>query len=68
MLVNPNIGAQIRPSYHAVLILQIDRDFNYRCKMFKVACLVDPRRTVGTPQKFGLEGPRTTLPAQHYLS
>jgi hypothetical protein len=36
--------------------------------MFKVTCLVDPRRTVGTPRKFGLESPRTTVPAQHYLS
>jgi hypothetical protein len=68
MLVNSNIGAQIRPSYHAVLILQIDREFNYRCKMFKMTYLVDPRRTVGTPQRFGLEGPRTTVPAQRYLS
>jgi hypothetical protein len=36
--------------------------------MFKVTCLIDPRRTVGTPRKFGLEGPRTTVPVQHYLS
>jgi hypothetical protein len=35
--------------------------------MFKVTCLVDLRRTVGTPQKFGLEGPRTTVLAQRYL-
>jgi hypothetical protein len=35
--------------------------------MFKVTCLVDPRRTVGTPQKFGLKGPRTMVPAQRYL-
>jgi hypothetical protein len=68
MLVNPNIGEQIRPSYHAVLILQNREKNNYRCNMFKVTCLVDPRRTVGTPQKFGLENPRTTVPAQCYLS
>jgi hypothetical protein len=67
MLVNPNIGAQIRRSYHVVLILQIDREFNYRGKMFKVTCLVDPRRTVGTPRRFGLEGPLTTVPTQCYL-
>jgi hypothetical protein len=35
--------------------------------MFKVTCIVDPRRTVGTPQKFGLESPRTTAPAQESL-
>jgi hypothetical protein len=35
--------------------------------MFKVTCLVDPRRIAGTPQKLDLEGPRTTVPAQHYL-
>jgi hypothetical protein len=32
--------------------------------MFKVTCLVDPRRIVGTPRKLGLEGPRTTVLAQ----
>jgi hypothetical protein len=32
--------------------------------MFKVTCLVDLRRTVGTSRKFGLEGPRPTVPAQ----
>jgi hypothetical protein len=36
--------------------------------MFKVTCLVDLRRTIGTPRKFGLEGPRTAVPAQRYLS
>jgi hypothetical protein len=36
--------------------------------MFKVTCIVDPRRTVGTPQKYGLESPRTMVLAQHYLS
>jgi hypothetical protein len=36
--------------------------------MFKVTCLVDPRRIVGTPRKFGLEGPRTMVSAQRYLS
>jgi hypothetical protein len=36
--------------------------------MFKVTCLVDTQRTIGTPRKFGLEGPRTTVPAQRYLS
>jgi hypothetical protein len=69
MLVNPNIGAHIRPSYHAVLILQNrEKKNNYRCNMIKVTCLIDPRRTIGTPRKFGLEGPRTMVPAQRYLS
>jgi hypothetical protein len=36
--------------------------------MFKVTCLVGPRRMVGTPRKFGLESPRTMVPAQCYLS
>jgi hypothetical protein len=36
--------------------------------MFKVTCLVDPRRIVGIPRKFGLEGPRTMISAQCYLS
>jgi hypothetical protein len=36
--------------------------------MFKVTCLVDLRRIVGTPQKFDLESPRTTVLAQCYLS
>jgi hypothetical protein len=36
--------------------------------MFEVTFLVDPRRTVGTPRKFGLEGPRTMVLAQRYLS
>jgi hypothetical protein len=35
--------------------------------MFKEACLVDPRRTAGTPQKLDLEGPRIMVPAQRYL-
>jgi hypothetical protein len=35
--------------------------------MFKETCLVDPRRTVGTPRKLGLEGPWTTVSAQRYL-
>jgi hypothetical protein len=35
--------------------------------MFKETCLVDPRRTAGTPRKLGLEGPRTTVPVQRYL-
>jgi hypothetical protein len=35
--------------------------------MFKVTCLVDLQKIVGTPQKLGLEGPRTTVPAQRYL-
>jgi hypothetical protein len=50
MLVNPNIGAQIRPSYHAVLILQIDRENNYRCKMFKVTCLIALKRKDRRPR------------------
>jgi hypothetical protein len=29
--------------------------------MFKVTCLVDLRRTVGTPRKFDLESLRTTV-------
>jgi hypothetical protein len=36
--------------------------------MFKVTCLVDPRRTVGTAQKFGLESPRKMVSTQCYLS
>jgi hypothetical protein len=35
--------------------------------MFKETCLVDPRRTAGTPRKLGIEGPRTTVPVQCYL-
>jgi hypothetical protein len=36
--------------------------------MFKVTCLVAPRRKVGTPRKLGLVSPRKTVPAQCYLS
>jgi hypothetical protein len=36
--------------------------------MFKVTCLVDPRRKVGTPQKLALESPRKTVSTQHHLS
>jgi hypothetical protein len=36
--------------------------------MFKVTCLVDPRRRVGTPRKLGLGSPQKTVPAQRYLS
>jgi hypothetical protein len=35
--------------------------------MFKVTYLVDLGRTVGTLRKLGLDGPRTTVPAQRYL-
>jgi hypothetical protein len=58
ILVNPNIGAQNRPFYHAVLILQ-NRGNTHRCSMFKVTHLVDPRRKVGTPRTLGLESPQT---------
>jgi hypothetical protein len=36
--------------------------------MFKVTYLVDPRRTVGTPQKLGLGSSQKMVPAQRYLS
>jgi hypothetical protein len=36
--------------------------------MFKVTCLVDPRRKVGTPRKHGLESPQRIALAQRYLS
>jgi hypothetical protein len=36
--------------------------------MFKVTCLVDPQRKVGTPRKLGLQSPRRTAPTQRYLS
>jgi hypothetical protein len=32
--------------------------------MFKETCHIDPRRTAGTPQKLGLEGPQTTVMVQ----
>jgi hypothetical protein len=35
--------------------------------MFKVTCLVDPRRKVGTPRKLGLESPQKIVLAQCYL-
>jgi hypothetical protein len=46
---------------------RIEREIHYRCNMFKETCLVDPRRTAGTPRKLGIEGPRTTVPTQRYL-
>jgi hypothetical protein len=36
--------------------------------MFKVTCLVDPRRTVTTPRKLGLGNPQKMVLAQCYLS
>jgi hypothetical protein len=36
--------------------------------MFKVTCLVDPRRKVGTPRKLGPESPQKFVVAQRYLS
>jgi hypothetical protein len=36
--------------------------------MFKVTCLVDPRRKVGTPRKLGLESPQKMVPTQRHLS
>jgi hypothetical protein len=36
-------------------------------QMFKVTCLVDPRRKVGTPRKLGLESPQKIVLAQCYL-
>jgi hypothetical protein len=35
--------------------------------MFKVACLVDPQRKVGTPRKLGPESPQKLVLAQRYL-
>jgi hypothetical protein len=67
ILVNPNIGAHNRPFYYSVLILQ-NRGNTHRRNMFKVTCLVDPRRKVGTPRKLHLESPRRMAPTQHYLS
>jgi hypothetical protein len=57
ILVDLNISAKIRPSYHAVIILQ-NRGNIHRSNMFKVTCLVDPRRKVGTPRKLGLKSPQ----------
>jgi hypothetical protein len=67
IIVDLNIGALIRPSYHTVLILQ-NRGNIHRCNMFKVTCLVDPHEKVGTPRKLGLESPQKMVPAQRYLS
>jgi hypothetical protein len=36
--------------------------------MFKVTCLVDPWRKVGTPQKLGFESPKKIVLAQRYIS
>jgi hypothetical protein len=36
--------------------------------MFKVTCLFDPRRKVGTPRKLGLESTKKMAPTQCYLS
>jgi hypothetical protein len=36
--------------------------------MFKVTCLADPRRKVGTPRGLGLGSPRRKAPAQCYLT
>jgi hypothetical protein len=35
--------------------------------MFKVTCLADPQRKVGTPQRLGLGNPRRTVLEQCYL-
>jgi hypothetical protein len=35
--------------------------------MFKVTCLVDPRRTVGTPRKLGLGSPQKMVLVQRCL-
>jgi hypothetical protein len=67
MLVYPNIGVQIRPSYHAVLILQIDRECS-RYNMVKDTCLAAPQRRTGNPQKLGPGSPRRTVLVQRYLS
>jgi hypothetical protein len=53
-LVNPNIGAQIRPSYHAVLILQIDRKCS-RYNMVKDTCLIALKRKDRSPCILHLE-------------
>jgi hypothetical protein len=36
--------------------------------MFKVTCLIDPQRKVGTPRKLGLESNRKIVQVQRYLS
>jgi hypothetical protein len=36
--------------------------------MFKVTCLVDPRGTVGTPRKFGLEDPQKNATNMCYMN
>jgi hypothetical protein len=36
--------------------------------MFMATCLVDPRRTVGTPRKLSLGSPRKMVLVQCYLS
>jgi hypothetical protein len=54
MLVNPNIGAQIRPSYHAVLTLQIDRECS-RYNMVKDTCLIALKRKDRSPRILHLE-------------
>jgi hypothetical protein len=46
----------------------MDRENNYRCKMFKVTCVVDPRRKVGTARKLGPESPQKLVLAECYLS
>jgi hypothetical protein len=54
MIVNPNIGVQIRPSYHAVLILQIDRECS-RYNMVKDTCLIALKRKYWSPRILHLE-------------
>jgi hypothetical protein len=47
---------------------RIGREINHRCNMFKETCLVDPRKTAGIPRRLGLEYPRSTVPAQRFLT
>jgi hypothetical protein len=54
MLVNPNIGAHIRPFYHAFLILQIDRECS-RYNMVKDTCLIALKRKDRSPRILHLE-------------
>jgi hypothetical protein len=54
MLVNPNIGAQNKSSYHAVLLLQIDRECS-RYNMVKDTCLIALKRKDRSPCILHLE-------------
>jgi hypothetical protein len=66
--VNPNVGAQNRPSYHAILILQNGWRNTRRCNMLKVTFLADPRTKAGTPRMLGPRHPHSMVLAQCYLT